>query len=160
MRCSLYSNSVTIQLFLLTLFCLTSQQWVEGSHAVPCWPQQSCALCAELLRGSHLFQRQVKIPVLLTRGSSWPWSFSVTRVAGVFYNGLMTARTSSWFEASSSHRSIQPWYKEQCGPSYSNSKASFQNLLRFVAVWLYFHCRGNSGSFHTLSISCIPNIHL
>lgn len=105
------------------------------------------------------FNRQVKIPVLLTRGSCWPWSFSVTWVAGVFYNGLMTGRTSSWFEASSSHRSIQPWYKEQCGPSYSNSKASFQNLLRFVAV-CRGNCRRNSGSFHMLSISCIPNIHL
>lgn len=106
------------------------------------------------------FKRQVKIPVLLTHGYCWPWSFSVTWAAGVLYNGLWTARMSSWFEASASHRSFQPWFKEQCGPIYLNSKEPFQNLLRFVAVWLYFDCRENSGSFHIVRFPALPTFFL
>lgn len=157
MRCSPCSNSVTIQISSWLFFVWHHSSGLRAPMQCHADPSSLVPSVQSFWEAATYFNRQVKTPILLTCGSCWPWSFSVTWLAGVFYNGLMT---SSWFEASSSHRSFQPWYKEQYGPSYLKSKAPFQNFLRFAAVWLYFHRRGNSGSFHTLSISCIPNIHL
>lgn len=146
------SHAATVWYYSFSSWSFFIWHHCSGLRAPMQWHVNSSSLVPSVQsfwEAAPYFKRQVKIPVLLTRGSYRPWSFSVTRVAGVFYNGLMTARTSSWFEASS-HRSFQSSYKVQYGPSYLNRKAPFQNLLRLVAVWLYF-CRGNSGSFHTLS---------